>query len=293
MLIELARGALRGAADTMGGELVSFRDGEGTEYLWQGDPAVWSGRDPILFPIIGALKDGVVDTPQGLCRMSRHGFARHGEFTVAEQGSDAVTLELRDSPGTLAQYPYPFRLRVTHRLTVAGFETAYEVTNTGAEPMPFCIGGHTAYRCPLRGGERFEDYSLVFDRTEDVPSIAVGPGGVLGGYLAEEYLRGTDTIDLRHEIFDRADTLVFDGLRSQSVRLMNRHTGRGVQVTFGQFPMLGIWTMPEKRGDYICIEPWQGCAAFADETGRFADKPHAVVLAPGQSKTLAFAVAVI
>ena len=293
MRIELARGALRGAVDTMGGELVSFRDGEGTEYLWQGDPAVWAGRDPILFPIIGALKDGAVETPRGTCRMARHGFARHSEFTVAEQGSDGVTLELRDSSQTLAQYPYPFRLRVTHRLTEAGFETAYEVTNTGTEPMPFCIGGHTAYRCPLHGGERFEDYSLVFDRTEDAPSIAVGPGGVLGGYLAEPYLQGTDTIDLRHEIFDKVDTLVFDGLRSDAVRLMNRQTGRGVRVTFGQFPMLGIWTMPEKRGDYICIEPWQGCAAFQDETGRFADKPHAVVLGPGQSKVLAFAVMIL
>lgn len=293
MTIELTYGALCGTVRTMGGELISFRDGEGTEYLWQGDPAVWSGRDPILFPIVGALKDGEVGTPQGVCRLPRHGFARHSAFTVAEQGSGYVTLELRDSPETLACYPYPFRLRVTHRLTEKGFSTAYEVTNTGAEPMPFCIGGHTAFRCPLYPGERFEDYSLVFDRTEDAPSIAVGPGGVLDGYLDEPFLRGTDAIALRHEIFDRVDTLIFDGLRSQSVRLMSRSTGRGLRVDIGQFPMLGVWTMPEKNGPYICIEPWQGCAAYADETGRFEDKPHAVVLAPGESKTLAFAVTMV
>lgn len=293
MEIELRKGALRGAAVTHGGELVSFRDGAGTEYIWSGDPAYWSGRDPILFPIVGALKNGTVQADRGQCRMSRHGFARNLEFIPAERGGDFVTLELRDTPETLEQYPYPFRLRVTHRLTDRGFATAYEVTNTGDGPMPFCIGGHTAYRCPLYPGERFEDYSLVFDEREDAPSIAVRAGGLLGGTLEEPYLMGTDRIALRHGIFDKADTLIFDGLRSRGVRLVNERTGRGVRVDFGQFPMLGIWTMPEKNAPYICIEPWQGCAAYEDETGRFEDKPHAVVLAPGESKTLAFTAEVL
>ena len=293
MRIELRKGALRGAVETFGGELVSFRDEEGTEYLWQGDPAIWSGRDPILFPVVGALKDGKVSSAKGECRLARHGFARRMEFTPAEQGEDFVTLALHDTPETLEQYPYPFQLRVTHRLTDNGFATAYEVTNTGDEPMPFCIGGHTAYRCPLYPGEAFEDYSLVFDRREDAPSIAVRPGGLLGGTLAEPYLRGTDRIALRHEIFDKADTLIFEGLRSRTVRLVNEKTGRGVRVDFGQFPMLGIWTMPEKNGSYLCIEPWQGCGAYENETGRFEDKPHAVVLTPGRTKRLEFSARVL
>ncbi len=278
-------------ARTQGGELISFRDWTGTEYLWQGDPAYWSGRDPILFPIVGALKDGTVDTPNGLCRMERHGFARHSEFTLTRQKPDSVTLELTESPETLAQYPYPFLLRVTHRLTETGFETAYEVTNTGVDPMPFCVGGHTAFNCPLVPGERFEDYRLVFDEKEYAHSIAVHPGGLLGGFLErEEYLFQTDTIPLRHAIFDEADTLVYDGLRSGGVSLVHKDTGRGLRMDFHGFPMLGIWTMPDKNAPYICIEPWQGCGAFVDETGRFADKPHAVVLAPGEEKSLSFAV---
>lgn len=293
MEIDLAYGAIHGKVETMGGELVSFQDGEGIEYLWQGDPAIWSGRNPILFPIVGALKNGEVDSAKGVCRLPRHGFARHSEFTLAERGGDYVILELRESAETLAQYPYPFLLRVTHQVLKSGFYTAYEVTNTGKDPMPFCIGGHTAYRCPLREGERFEDYSLIFDETEDALSIAVLPGGMLGGYLDEPYLKGTDTIDLRHAIFDKADTLVFDGLRSKSVRLVNRSTGHGVRVEFGQFPMLGIWTMPEKKGPYICVEPWQGCGAHKDEWGGFEYKRHVVKLKPGEKKSLMFTVTVI
>ena len=293
MQIELKRGALRGTAETHGGELVSFRDGEGTEYLWSGDPAYWSGRDPILFPIIGALKDGSVMTDRGPCSLSRHGFARDMEFVPVGRGEDFVTLELCQTDETLARYPYPFRLRVTHRLTERGFATAYEVHDPGDWPMPFCVGGHTAYRCPLGEGESFEDYSLVFDEREDAPSIAVRPGGILGGTLEEPYLRGTNRIPLRHGIFDRADTLIFQGLRSKGVRLVNEKTGRGVRVEFGQFPMLGIWTMPGKNAPYLCIEPWQGCAAFEDETGRFEDKPHAVVLEPGGTKRLEFTVRIL
>ena len=288
MEFELKKGALRGAVETMGGELVSFRDGEGTEYIWSGDPAYWSGRDPILFPVVGALKDGRVMAGKGVCRLDRHGFARKMEFTVAEWGEDYAIFALRDTPETLAQYPYPFRLRVTHRLTENGFATAYAVTNTGDDPMPFCIGGHTAYRCPLREGEAFEDYSLVFDEKENAPSVAVLPGGLLGGHLAEGYLLDTDTVPLRHEIFDRADTLIFDGLRSKGVKLVSGADGRGIRVRFGEFPMLGIWTMPGKNAPYICVEPWLGCAAYEDETGRFEDKPHAAVLAPGETKTLGF-----
>ena len=131
------------------------------------------------------------------------------------------------------------------------------------------------------------------EKPEVAEVIAVGPGGLLGGYLEEEYLRGTDTIGLRHAIFDLADTLIYDGLLSGGVSLVHRDTGRGLRVDFHQFPMLGIWTMPGKSAPYICIEPWQGCGAYADETGVFADKPHRVILAPGEEKRLGFSVTVL
>ena len=278
---------------THGGELISFRDGEGAEYLWQGDPAIWTGRNPILFPIVGALRDGKVRFPAGEFSMARHGFARNSEFTLVRQRPDSVTLELTENPETLAQYPYPFRLRVIHSLTATGFETSYIVKNTGQAPMPFCIGGHTAFNCPLHPGERFEDYQLVFDQKEYTHSIAVHPGGLLGGFLEEDYLFHTDTIPLRHAIFDAADTLIYNELDSPGVSLVHGGTGRGLRVDFRDFPMLGVWTMPEKNAPYICIEPWQGCGARLDETGDFGDKPHAVTLAPGEEKLLEFSVDLI
>ena len=116
MTFELKKGELRATAQTKGGELVSLRDGEGQEYIWPGDPAFWAGRNPILFPIVGTLKDGKVELAGQVCEMGRHGFAREMEFTPVEQGEDFITLELRETPDTLVRYPFPFALRVTHRL---------------------------------------------------------------------------------------------------------------------------------------------------------------------------------
>ena len=292
MTIDLTCGAVHGAADTRGGELISFRDGEGTEYIWGGDPAYWSGRNPILFPIVGALKNGTVRFQGRAYQMAQHGFARRREFELAERGSDYVVFELREDDETLAQYPYPFRLRVRHQLTPEGFYTQYAIKNTGRDPMPFCIGGHTAYRCPIRPGERFEDYRLVFDRRETADTIPVLPGGLLSGSQRRSVLENEDTIRLRHEIFDRADTLIFERLRCHGVSLVHRDTGRGLRVDFADFPMVGFWTMPNKAAPYICIEPWHGCAAMDDERGDVEDKPYCVVLAPGEEKTLRYTVTV-
>lgn len=292
MEIGLKRGSLTARVETLGGELVSVQDAEGTEYIWEGDPSYWSGRNPILFPIVGALKDGAVRIGGRPCEMSRHGFARRMEFVPREKGEDWAELELRESAETLAQYPFLFSLRVRHQLTENGFFTEFRVTNTGTASMPFCIGAHTAFRCPLTEGERFEDYRLVFDQAEDTTSILPGAGGVLLHDKPGPSLSGTE-IRLDHAVFDRVDTLIYDGLRSKTVALRHDGTGRGVQVDFSEFPMVAFWTMPGASAPYLCIEPWQGCAAFDNESGDFADKPHHIILAPGESRSLRYTVSLL
>lgn len=289
MRITLSRGALEAAVQTRGGELVSLRR-EGTEYIWGGDPAFWSGQNPILFPIVGSLKDGRVDIGGETFEMARHGFARHAEFTPVDQGDDFALLELRQSAETLACYPFPFALRVEHRLLEGGFSTAFTVENTGGAPMPFCIGAHTAFCCPLAAGERFEDYRLVFDRPEDAATLLLTPEGLLRDGASEPMLRG-GVLPLDYEVFRRLDTVIFQGLQSRGVSLVHRNTGRGVHMDFSQFPMAAFWTKP--GAPFLCLEPWQGCAAFEGETGRFRDKPWVITLAPGERRTLAYTVTLL
>lgn len=293
MELTLRKNSLIARAETLGGELVSLRARRGTEYIWSGDPAYWSGRNPVLFPIVGGLKDGKVDIGGGTYEMARHGFARRSEFAVAEQGESYVEFELRESRETLRQYPFPFSLRVRHELLENGFFTRFTVANTGTALMPFCIGAHTAFRCPLEAGERFEDYRLVFDQAENAVSIPLGAGGCLQSGARGIALDQTDTIALDHAVFDKVDTLIYEGLRSRTVRLCHKDTGRGLRVDFSEFPMVAFWTMPGKAAPYICIEPWQGCAAFDNESGCFADKPHCVTLVPGEAKRLTYTVSLL
>ena len=285
MHIQLQNGPCAAEIDTLGGELTSFRDGAGTEYIWGGDPAYWSGRNPVLFPIVGSLKDGRVRIQGREYEMGRHGFARRSQFTLAQQGPSHAVLELRENPDTLARYPFPFLLRVRHELLEDGFSTTFEMENPGDAPLPCCIGAHTAINCPLFPGERFEDYALVFDQPEDADTLLLTPEGLLRAGGREPMLRAGETA-LDYDTFRRLDTVIFQGLRSKSVALRHKGTGRGVSLDFSQFPMIAFWTKP--GAPFLCMEPWHGCAALDDESGRFQDKPHVVTLAPGERKDLAY-----
>ena len=284
MTFELKKGGLRAAARTLGGELVSLKDASGREYIWEGDPAFWSGQNPILFPIVGALKEGKVDIGGTVYEMGRHGFARGMEFVPAEQGEDFVTLELRETEDTLKCYPFPFSLKVTHRLLEDGFDTTFSVTNTGTAPMPFCVGGHTAIRLPE--GADFEDYELVFDVPEQADSHLLTPQGIIRHDGRRTMLNGGIT-PLDYDTFAQLDTIIFSMLRSGNVSLVHRETGRGLRLDFHEFPMVAFWTKP--GAPFLCLEPWQGCAAWDNETGKFEDKPFCAILQPGGEKALTYA----
>ena len=287
MMFELKKGGLRAAARTLGGELVSLKDGDGLEYIWEGNPAFWSGQNPVLFPIVGSLKEGKVETGGRTCEMGRHGFARGMEFSPVEQGEDFIVLELRDSEETLARYPFHFALRVRHQLLDDGFSTSFTVKNTGADPMPFCIGAHTAIRCPLRKGERFEDYELLFEEPEYADSHLLNADGVIRHNGRRPMLDGSGRLELDYGVFAEMDTIIFSMLRSGTVSLVHRETGQGVQLDFHEFPMVAFWTKP--GAPYLCLEPWQGCAAWDNESGRFEDKPFCTVLEPGGEKSMTYA----
>lgn len=293
MRFTLQNGPCSAVADTHGGELVSFQDSQKIEYIWPGESTYWTGRNPILFPIVGDLKSGRIRFQGKEYKMPRHGFARRSEFTVAELRKDLIIFELRENQATLEQYPYPFLLRVTHQVLEDGFQTSFEIKNPGNLPLPFCIGAHTGFRCPLREGERFEEYKLLFDHIEYADSIVQMEDGCLSHSLKVPVLRHTNVIPLCHDTFDRLDTLTFDGLCSKGVSLLHQVSGHGVHVEFGAFPMIAFWTKPNTEAPFLCIEPWQGCAAYDNETGNFEDKPHCTLLRPKTEKKLSFTVKII
>ena len=275
------------AADTAGAQLVSLRDAEGCEYLWQGDPKYWSGQAPILFPIVGSLRNNRTVVRGKNYDMLRHGFARRMKFERATSSGNSVSYFLKSNEETKKQYPFDFEFTVFYRFRKRTLSVGFTVRNTGSETMPCAVGGHPAFNCPLEKGERFEDYDVVFSREETVSCPRLEPEtGLLDLNNRTPLLREQSVLPMRHGLF-AGDALVFESLRSNSVSLRNRNTGHGVRLGFADFPFLGIWSAANDA-PFVALEPWTGCATATDESDDLFQKRAMTLLEPGQSRSVGF-----
>lgn len=263
----------------LGGEMTAYRIGD-LLYTWTGDSKYWGGKAPVLFPIVCALKNNAVTIGGEAYSIEKHGFARKSEFTVVEKDDEHIVFELNQNEKTLGMYPFEFSLKIAHTMLDGGFKTEYFVTNNGGGDMLFCIGGHPGFCIPLYDGESFSDYSLVFEN-EEAPYAYYTENGLMNkNFIKKLDMKDGKILPLRYEDF-ADDALIFTNLKSQKVSLLK--DGRGLEFSFAGFPVLGVWTPPNKDAPFICLEPWYGMPAYTDEDGSFENKPHVVALAPGKT----------
>jgi galactose mutarotase-like enzyme len=282
---------LRLAVKRTGAELTSIADARGVEYLWQGDPLVWEGQSPVLFPIVGRLAGDSYTHAGRRYGLPQHGFARRKPFTLAERGDGLLRYTLEPDAETRAAYPFAFHLELSYRLLGRSVSVAYAVRNPGAEPLPFSIGGHPAFSCSRHPGDVLEDYSLEFEHAETADAPLIRDGLIAAGET-RRILTNQKILPLTNTLFDR-NALVFSGLASRAITLRSRRHPAGVRVDFPSFPALGIWSKP--AAPYVCIEPWFG---YADPVGRepgspLATKPGIVLLAPGDTFTCAWQATIV
>ena len=152
-IVKLGNGTLSVAVDLRGAELASIQTADGAEWLWQGDPAIWAGRAPVLFPIVGRTPGGIISIGGRKFAMGTHGFARASDFVLAEANPETVRLRLTDSEATQKQYPFAFLFDLVFAVEGETLVVRAEVRNTGGARMPFSLGFHPAFRWPLPGGE--------------------------------------------------------------------------------------------------------------------------------------------
>lgn len=291
MLTTLRNEHITVTADTHGGEMQSLVSADGYSYLWTGDPAYWGYRAPSLFPIVGALRNKQASSDGGPISLPQHGFCRTSDLEIESTTETAVTYLLRDSEKTRAGYPYAFELRITHELCGAGVTTRYTVTNTDTKPLPFFVGGHPAFRIPLDEGEGLEDYRLEFPNKEtiDCPQVDLSAGLIIDTVRNRLLTDGT-TVALNHVMF-RGDALIFDQLKSRSVRLYSAKSERGVAMQFADMPYLAVWTK-STDAPLLCLEPWTGMATTDNEDDVLEHKRGVTILQPGEEKRYSFTVTV-
>jgi galactose mutarotase-like enzyme len=282
----LQNDSLKLAVNLQGAELTSVRDlKDDTEYLWQADPSFWGRHAPVLFPIVGRLKDDQFQHRGQAYHLTQHGFARDLPFVPQQAPEGSLTYRLQATPETKQRYPFDFQLDITYTLEGRDLRVAYEVSNLGAEPMPFSIGAHPAFRCPLVAGERFEDYDFVLAQAETVDRHLLA-GGLYTGEV-ERVLPQGDHLPLEGELFQR-DALVFHDLASEWVALRSRQSGREVRMYIAGFPYFGLWTKP--GAPFVCLEPWQGLADYQRASGHLSDKVGIILLMPEQTHRASYRV---
>ncbi len=267
-----------------GAELVRLQDEAGRDLLWDGDPAFWSGRAPILFPIVGRLKEDRLMVDGVAHPMRQHGIARTAEFRLVERDDASCRLRLTADDATRRAYPFDFALDLVYRIAGATLTIEGTVRNAGALPMPASFGFHPAFRRPLPYGADAADHVVTFAEPEPEPIAAV-EGGLLSDDRKPSPVRGR-TLELGPHLFDE-DALIFLSPRSRSVHY-GPPGGRGLGVDFAGMPQLGLWSKP--GAPFLCIEPWSGHASPVDFDGDIAEKPGMTVLAPGAAHSFAMKV---
>ena len=294
MRIALKNNDLEVCFKELGGELASIKDLDGIEYLWQGDAQYWSGQAPVLFPICGSVRnDMTFYRPQGVGKIPRHGLVRKKNFELIEQTEDRVTFVIEDTEETYQQYPYHFRLEISYRLIGKKVSVTYRVHHLGEEGvMPFFVGGHPGFNCPLLSDEGFEDYYLEFQQEETCSIPKSYPEtGLLNVFDRTPFLQQEKILNLDYDLFQK-DAITLDCLQSRSVTLRSRKHEKGISVHFPDFSNLIIWTTPNK-GPFIAIEPWSGLSTSLEESDYLEYKKQVRLLPAGQTAELGFEIEIL
>lgn len=263
---------------------------DGVEYLWQGDKKYWAGQAPVCFPITGVLRDSKAVAFGKPCEMKRHGVARINPFEIYEQGANFVSFIQHSSEETKKAFPFDYSLEIRYTVLKNSVTTRYTVKNTGKDRLPFVIGGHPAFNCPLESGEKFEDYSVEFSGAVNQkclrPDVETGLVDISKRY---DVLDAPNKINLNHSLFD-LDAMVFDNIKPKSAVLSAG--GRGVKIDYQDFDNLLVWSS-SNGGNFVALEPWTGISTCSDEDSIFENKRGMTVLEPDCEASFAFKITLI
>lgn len=251
-----------------GAELCSLKNNSNTEYIWGGNPEFWGKHSPILFPIVGTLKNNSYQHNNVEYHLSRHGFAREMSFELIDKQENSATFSLTSSDETKEKYPFDFELHLIYTLENAALKIEYRVINNGESKMPFSIGAHPAFDLP----GNFKNYSLEFENREPLTFFLLEDG--LISNTTEQLQLDKKELHLNHKLFE-SDALVFKKLTSKSISILE-NSKPILKISYEDFPNLGIWTPP--NAPFICIEPWFGYSDTVETFGNLFNKEGIQIL---------------
>ena len=261
MNITIYNHQIKATINTLGAELIQLEK-ENHNYIWTIDETYWNKTSPILFPIVGRLKNDTYTIEGKTYELPRHGFARNFEFELENQTENTVVLLFTENQETLKHYPFQFELRLKYELIENSLKINYSILNKSQETMPFSIGAHPAFAI----NELFSDFTIAFNEVEDFVSHELEKEQFNNS--SKKIPSENGKINLDYALFEK-DALVFKHLKSDKLTLLKNNQPY-ISVEFKGFPYLGIWTKP--NAPFLCIEPWCGLADNINHNGNIYEK---------------------
>ena len=275
MNYEIKNEYIKAKIKSFGAELNSLQKcAEELEYIWQGDSKYWNRHSPILFPIVGRLKNDSYTYQNQKYNMTQHGFARDKEFEVIKNEVDFIEFRLKSDEKTLEIYPFSFELYLSYKLEKNSLIVSYKVINKSDDKMLFSIGAHPAFNWTLKEDEKKENYFLEFENIKETKRYFLNDKGLV--YDSVDLKIIDNKIALNEELF-KNDALVFEDLNIKTLTLKNSINENYIKLNFENFPYLGIWSKPT-GAPFICIEPWFGVADSFDSSKNLEDKKGIITL---------------
>jgi galactose mutarotase-like enzyme len=273
-MITIENEKLKAIISPKGAELQSLKNKEtGIEYMWSGDAAYWGKHSPVLFPIVGTLKDDTYSYKDKLYQLPRHGFARERTFLKDQISPSEAVFTLTQDADTLKVYPFAFSLKVRYQLTGNSLTCTYEVTNTGYDELLFSVGAHPAFAVPMVKDTVYEDYYLQFNVAEELFRWKLDKGLIADH--AEPLPVKNGKLPVTHELFYE-DAIVLKNLQSNRITIGCTEHPHGLHFNFDNFPFFGIWAA--RDADFVCLEPWYGIADSVQHNQQLTDKEGIVKL---------------
>ena len=262
MKTTISNSNLTAVINPLGAELISLKNTTNKEYIWEGNPEFWGKHSPVLFPIIGCLKEDKYSYKGNSYTLLRHGFASKMDFNIIEKSAENVVFSVTNNKETLENYPFEFELQISYTLVNSSLKIGYKVINTNDFEMPFSIGGHPAFALP----NEFDSYSLEFEKSEILICSQLENDLICNETISLPMKE--NRLPLSYSLFEN-DALIFKELESKAITITENNVPF-LKVKFEGFPSLGIWTKP--KAPYICIEPWFGYADTITNSVELSEK---------------------
>ena len=277
-IVSIGSPLLSAEINPFGAELWRLRDAQGRDLLWEGDPAWWTGRAPLLFPIVGRVPDDQFTHEGRIFALPRHGFARRRAFEVVRQAPALARFRLSADAETRAVYPFDFVLEAEFAVEGAELRATIRIANRGSTVMPATFGFHPAFRWPLPDAGERGSHAIVFEQDEPGPLRRLDATGLLGTEPLPTPIEGRRLVLDDAQFVD--DAMIFDAPRSRSLSYGGQG-GPSLAMSWTGMSHLGIWTKP--GAPYVCIEPWHGMSAPAGAPSDLTRRSDLLQLAPGAS----------